>query len=118
MLVERREDACGDEAVERLLGAFVRVVDEIGKGGEHGIEKLCVECDHHLLVDTGRIVIACQVVETNNTPVLILEGDKPRLHQVHAPGQDGDGTQFTVGEIPGNGCDLERDLSDPGWRLN
>ena len=49
-----REDAGDDarrhEAVQRLLGALVRVVDQVRQRLQHGVEELRVDGDDHLLV--------------------------------------------------------------------
>ena len=99
VLVEARENAGGDEPVQRLLGALVGIVDQIGKRRKHRIEQLGIERDHHLFVDQRRVVGFPQALEGHLAPVFVLERDEPRLGQVHPAGEQRQRPQFAVAHV-------------------
>ncbi len=104
---ERRHDAGRDEAVQALLRALVRVIDEVRECLQERVEELRVHGDDHLLTDERLVVVPGEVGERHVSPVAVMERDEARLQEVHAPGQDRNGPQLPVGQVAGGGRHLE-----------
>ena len=115
LLEDRRDDAGRDEAVQGLLGALVRVVDEVRQRLEHRVEELRVDRDDHLLVDERRVAALRQVLEAQLLPLPFAQRDEARLDEVHPARQDRQRPQLAVGEAPRRRRHLERDRAD-AWR--
>ena len=106
---ERGDDAGRDEAVQRLLGALVGVVDEVRQRREHRVEELRVDRDDELLVDRGSGRRSSPGPRTSASAARRPRSvDEPRLREVHAARQDRHRPQLAVGEVAGGGRRLDR----------